>query len=99
MSKPKYLLVVLGVPALMGSPAGLAFGAAAGKGNVNQHGGKAAEQMSTKGALNTNAQWSADPDRGWIRADERHKLNQKADSSNKVKNSEQQKGKGKVKKS
>jgi hypothetical protein len=98
MSKPKNLLMVLGVTALMGSPAGLAFGAAAGKGSVNQHGGKAAEQMSTKGTLNTNAQWSADPDRGWIRADERHKLHQNAGSSNKVKNNEPQKGKGKPKK-
>jgi hypothetical protein len=97
MFKPNHLLTILGVTALMGNFAGLAFGAAAGRGVGNQRGGKAAEQMSTKGAINTNAQWSADPDRGWIRADERHKLNQKADSSNGVKNNEKQKGKGKAK--
>jgi hypothetical protein len=28
--------------------------------------------MSTKEAANNNAQWSADPERGWVRADERH---------------------------
>jgi hypothetical protein len=31
-------------------------------------------KMSAKGKENTNAQWSADPDRGWIRAEERHEL-------------------------
>jgi len=54
--------------------------------------------MSAKGAANTNAQWSADPDRGWVRADERHKLNEKPGSSNPGKNQEKQKGKGKGKK-
>jgi hypothetical protein len=43
--------------------------------------------MSTKGASNSNAQWSADPTRGWVRADERHKMHEKADAtkSNNVK--------------
>jgi hypothetical protein len=27
--------------------------------------------MSNKGTANTNAQWSADPERGWVRAGER----------------------------
>jgi hypothetical protein len=35
-------------------------------------GGQADSHMSGKGSANTNAQWTADPDRGWIRADERH---------------------------
>jgi enterochelin esterase-like enzyme len=55
--------------------------------------------MSTKGTSNTNAQWSADPDRGWVRANERQNLNEKASSSNSVRNHEKQKGKGKGKKS
>jgi hypothetical protein len=37
-------------------------------------GGKAASQMSSKAKENTNAQWYADPDRGWVRAEERHDL-------------------------
>ena len=36
--------------------------------------GSAGVPMSTKGRGNTNAQWSADPEKGWIRADERHRL-------------------------
>jgi hypothetical protein len=98
MFRPTYLLAVVAVTALIGNYSGSAFGAAAGKGSVTQRGGKAVEQMSTKGALNTNAQWSADPDRGWVRADERHKLDEKTGSSNAVKNNEKQKGKGKGKK-
>lgn len=98
MFKATYL-AVLGVTLLLGNFTGSASGAAAGKGSVNQRGGKAAEQMSSKGALNSNAQWSADPEHGWIRAEERHKLNQKAGSLTGVKNNEKQKGKGKAKKS
>ena len=37
-------------------------------------GEKAKTKMSDKGKENTNAQWSADPDHGWVRADERHEL-------------------------
>lgn len=36
-----------------------------------QGGGKAASYISDKGSANTNAQWSADPERGWVRAEER----------------------------
>jgi hypothetical protein len=43
-----------------------------GNGPAVNHGEKA--KMSPKGKENTNAQWSADPDRGWIRAEERHEL-------------------------
>jgi hypothetical protein len=99
MFRPRYVFAVISVAALLGNFSAAAFGAAAGKGSVNQRGGRAVEQMSAKGASNTNAQWSADPDRGWVRADERHKLNEKARSSNSVKNNEKQKGKGKGKKS
>ena len=74
----------------------VAFGAAAGKGTANQRGAKTAEQMSTKGGSNSNAQWSADPVRGWVRADERHKMQEKTASSDATKqNDGKQKGKGK----
>lgn len=33
--------------------------------------GSADTHMSAKGQDNTNAQWFADPDRGWVRSDER----------------------------
>jgi|SRR6185503_14526444 hypothetical protein len=99
MLKSKHLPAVLTVMALIGNPTVAAFGAAAAKGSANQRGAKAAEQMSTKGAANTNAQWSADPEHGWIRADERHRLSQKANPPKPVKNNEPQKGKPKAKKS
>jgi len=37
-------------------------------------GGKAEAHMSDKGRANTNAQWSADPEKGWVRAEERQQL-------------------------
>jgi hypothetical protein len=56
--------------------------------------------MSTKGASNSNAQWSADPVRGWVRADERQKMQEKnAPSAATKQNDGMQKGKGKGKKS
>lgn len=45
-----------------------------GKESSVNRGEKAKTQMSVKGKENTNAQWSADPDHGWVRADERHEM-------------------------
>jgi hypothetical protein len=43
-----------------------------GQGQGKSHGGgQATSRMSNKGSANTNAQWSADPERGWVRAGER----------------------------
>lgn len=61
------------------------------------HGVKGAERMSERGRANTNAQWSADPERGWVRADERHRLREQGDTEEK-RSQGQQKGKGKSKK-
>ncbi len=69
MKSLKYLAVVILALAILG-PAD----AGEGKGNSARRGGKAGSHMSSKGLENTNAQWSADPDRGWIRSDERHEL-------------------------
>ena len=41
---------------------------------TNHRGGKAADQMSNKADTNNNAQWSADPSRGWVRAKARQEL-------------------------
>jgi hypothetical protein len=71
----------------------------AGKGSGGQHGGKAAEHMSSKGAANTNAQWSADPEKGWVRASERHETQQQNGSViGKNENNGKKKGKDKGKK-
>ncbi len=48
--------------------------AAQSKEHTSKRGGNADTHMSTRGQENTNAQWFADPDRGWVRADERHDL-------------------------
>jgi len=45
-----------------------------GKKSIHQRGGQASSHISPQGNANSNAQWSADPTRGWIRADERHEL-------------------------
>lgn len=55
------------------------------KGGTAHGGGKASKRMSDKGAGNTNAQWTADPEKGWVRADERHKLQDERQSTDKVK--------------
>jgi hypothetical protein len=45
-------------------------------------GGKADVHMSDKGRANTNAQWSADPEKGWVRAKARQQLrNDKKENS------------------
>jgi hypothetical protein len=93
MFRPTRLWTISALIVFLGNCTDLAFGAAAGKRGTNQPGTKAAEQMSTKGASNTNAQWSADPARGWVRADERHKMHEKADSTKS--NNGKQQGKGK----
>jgi hypothetical protein len=61
--------------------AGTANAASAGN-NSEQRNGKAAAHMSTKGSVNTNTQWSADPERGWVRADERRKQDEKGSAAN-----------------
>ena len=48
--------------------------AAQAHGAGGNHGGRAMGHMAGKAAANSNAQWSADPERGWIRAEERKGL-------------------------
>lgn len=49
------------------------------KRGTSHRGGQAAPHMSSKGAENTNAQWSADPEKGWVRAGGRRKADDKRD--------------------
>jgi hypothetical protein len=66
----------------------------AGQGDKgSQRGGQAKSHMSSKGAANTNAQWSADPERGWVRAEERHERREGSDDTAK-KNGGKHKAKG-----
>lgn len=43
-------------------------------GAAQSRGAKAGTHMSDKGRANTNAQWMADPEKGWVRAEGRHQL-------------------------
>jgi hypothetical protein len=79
MKLGKYVIAAMILTALFDSSASIAAGA--GKNSVSQRGGKAAEHMSTKGSANTNTQWSADPERGWVRAGERQKQQEKGGTS------------------
>lgn len=73
------LLVLSGSPTFAGE----------GRSSGPKRGGKADSHMSSKGEENTDAQWSADPERGWVRGDERHKLHEErrgeGDSGSKAK--------------
>jgi hypothetical protein len=75
--KPLQYVAVFGVlNALAFSSINDSAHAAQAKGRTSQRGGKAAIHMSVNGQENTNAQWSADPDRGWVRAEERQNPHQ-----------------------
>jgi hypothetical protein len=66
----------------------------AGQGDKgSQHGGLAKSHMSSKGSANSNAQWSADPERGWVRAEERHQRHDESQANGK---SKQNRGKQKA---
>ena len=77
----------------------LAFSLAHASANAGQgdkgsnRGGQARSHMSSKGSANSNAQWSADPERGWVRADERQ---QREDESQATSKSKQNRGKQKA---
>jgi hypothetical protein len=95
MKLGNYIVIAVILTALIDTS--VASAASADKNKVSQRGGKAAEHMSTKGSENTNAQWSADPERGWVRAEERHKQHEKNSVTSETKKpNAKPKGKGKI---
>ncbi|HXG50108.1 MAG TPA: hypothetical protein VNN77_01710 [candidate division Zixibacteria bacterium] len=66
------IMVLLSVLALCASGS---HAAAEPRGQLAQR-HRAGSKMSGKALENTNSQWSADPERGWVRADERHDLHE-----------------------
>jgi hypothetical protein len=68
--------------------------AAQAKNFPNQRGGKAGSHMSAKGSVNGNPQWSADPERGWVRAEERHEFNEERATRQGNQNKSKKNGKG-----
>ena len=63
----------------------------------SQHGGKAADHMSERGSANGNAQWSADPEKGWVRAESPHEWHEQSHKSTET-HQQSNKGKSKPKK-
>jgi hypothetical protein len=95
--RPAHALTVVTLTALLSAFAGPGFGAAAGNGTGAQR-GKAAEHARERGRNNANAQWSADPDRGWVRAEDRQRR-ERGDSPERGKhNNGHPKNKGKSRK-
>lgn len=74
MKSKKYLVLLALLNALGLFVSDMSAQAGQHKEKSNRRGGKATTHMSTQGSGNTNAQWSADPERGWVRANERHEL-------------------------
>jgi hypothetical protein len=67
--------------------------AQAGEGNNRSHrDGQPNSHKSSK--PNASAQWAADPERGWVRADERHQIQEQNQGTGKAK---QDRGKHKAK--
>jgi hypothetical protein len=64
---------------------------------TNRHGGEAPTHMSRNGMTHNNAQWSADPTRGWVRAEERHELKNPSVPSKHNSDKGKQKAKAKTK--
>lgn len=94
--QPNRQVAVFGLlSALALSATDISATAGQGKGSSVIHGEK--PRMSAKGKENTNAQWSADPDRGWVRAGERHEVRarRKSDEGSKQ-GREKQKGKADI---
>ena len=96
MKRAKYSMVAMTLNAVCALTISTAFAAGPGKNSSAHRGGKAAEHMSSKGSFNTNAQWSADPEKGWVRSDERHQRTEKDGATGGVsRGNGKQKGKGK----
>ena len=55
------------------------------QGDKGSQRGQAKSHLSSNGIANTNSQWSADPERGWVRAKERHQRKEESDDTNTVK--------------
>lgn len=76
MNTNRYVTVFALLNALIFCFGGAAAHAGPGNKGSTHKGGEAESHMSEQGSGNSNAQWSADPLRGWVRAQERHQLHE-----------------------
>ena len=97
MKPQKYPLAFVLSGALFFVLGDAAAASAAGKNAASHHRGQAAAHMSSSASVNNNAQWSADPARGWVRAEQRHELNKPSAPAKSAIAKEKQSAKPKVK--
>jgi hypothetical protein len=86
-------ILVLTVTLINGAGYALAAGA---KGGGNQRGTPSSERKSGKDLGNSKSEWFADPERGWVRSNERR---HSRENHGTVRNNGKQKDKGKGKRS
>ena len=79
MKRASYISVLAIANLLLGVITGSMVASGQGK-NSNKQGGELFTGGS-KGTANRNAQWSADPDRGWVHSDESHSTHHRHNSS------------------
>jgi hypothetical protein len=96
MKPVKLIVSMILATALLPNGPTVAVAAGAGKQIVSQRGGKAVGHMSERGSTNGNAQWSADPERGWVRAESRRELHEQSHKSKETRPSNKGKGKRKT---
>jgi hypothetical protein len=71
MKRASYISVLAIANLLLASVTAPVLAAGQGK-NSHKQGSKLSTEGRSKEAANQNAQWSADPKRGWVRSDESH---------------------------
>lgn len=96
MEPARLIVSLIFASALLTNWPAAATAGSTGKQGLEQRGGKATDHRSERGSANTNAQWSADPERGWIRAENRHDLHEQNHKSTET-NRPSNKGKSKRK--
>ena len=80
MERASYLSVLAITILLLTSVTGSMVAAGQGKDSYNKRGGPSTHGGS-KGTANNNAQWSADPEQGWVRSHQRHSMQDRHKSS------------------
>jgi hypothetical protein len=80
MKRARYISVLAIANLLLASVTGSMVAAGQGK-NSRKQGGEPFTHGGSKGTANRNGQWSADPDRGWVRSDESHSMHHRDNSS------------------
>ena len=95
MKAKKYMTFFLFLNALTFGMTNSLPTAAERKEDKPKRGDQADARLSVNVLDNTNAEWSADPERGWVRTDERRKLHDQSQSKTKA-NQTRQKQKGNI---